>query len=97
MIIQVAVIAPLCEELFFRYALEGTLRGATGRPRCAALAVAVLFAAAHFSAEAFPALIAVSLIFSRAYAKSRNMAVPVLAHSFFNLTSAVLTLCPNAD
>jgi membrane protease YdiL (CAAX protease family) len=79
-----AVGAPVAEELVFRGGLFHFCR--LRLPRWAALLLpACLFAALHASLTAYAPLAALGVILSLAYERTGNLAVPMVAHSLFNL------------
>ncbi len=83
------VVAPLAEEIVFRAGLFRFLR--TRVPRAVAyLAPAVIFGALHGSLAAFVPLTALALVFAYAYERSGRIAVPIIAHSLFNLNTVIL-------
>jgi hypothetical protein len=62
-------------------------------PRWAALLVpALLFGALHGNLASFPQLVALGVLFSLAYERTGNIAVPMLAHALFNLNTIALIL-----
>lgn len=90
LIISIVLITPVVEELFFRYAMERSLASRTGRPQMSSIIVALAFAAVHVNMLSFPALVAVSLIFSHAFARSGRLATPIIAHAFFNAVGLMM-------
>jgi membrane protease YdiL (CAAX protease family) len=83
------VIAPLAEEIVFRAGLFRFLR--TRVPRAVAyLAPAVIFGALHGSLAAFVPLTALALVFAYSYERTGRIAVPIIAHSLFNLNTVIL-------
>lgn len=87
----VAVGAPLVEEAVYRGVLQGSLRRVV-HPWLALGAVAVLFAAIHFSVIEFPGLLAFSLVLGLCFERSGGLSMPVLAHVAFNSTALALLL-----
>jgi len=86
-----SIVAPITEELIFRAGLFRYAR--TRLPRWAALLLpAVLFGALHGNLASFPQLVALGVIFSLAYERTGNIAVPMLAHALFNLNTIALIL-----
>lgn len=90
LIISIVLITPVVEELFFRYAMERSLASRTGRPQVSSIIVALAFAAVHVNMLSFPALVAVSLIFSHAFARSGRLATPIIAHAVFNAVGLMM-------
>lgn len=85
------VVAPIVEELVFR---AGLFRYLNQRlPRAAALMLpAVVFGSLHGNLVAFAPLVVLGIIFSLAYERTGNIAVPMIAHGLFNLNTLVLLL-----
>jgi len=76
--------APVAEELVFRGGLFHFCRSRL--PRWAALWLpACLFAALHGSLTAYAPLAVLGVLLSLAYERTGNLAVPMVAHSLFNL------------
>ncbi len=85
------VVAPVTEELVFRGGLFHFARGRL--PRWAALLLpACIFAALHHNLAGFAPLAALGVIFSLAYERTGNLAVPMVAHALFNLHTVALIL-----
>jgi membrane protease YdiL (CAAX protease family) len=86
-----SVVAPVTEELVFR---AGIFRyGRTRLPRWAALLLpAVLFGALHGNLASFAQLVTLGVLFSLAYERTGNIAVPMVAHALFNLNTIALIL-----
>ena len=73
--------------------LSPTVKRFIARPTPRWLAVllpAVVFAALHANLASFPQLVVLGIIFSLAYERTGNIAVPMLAHALFNLNTIVL-------
>jgi len=86
-----SIVAPITEELVFRAGLFRYAR--TRLPRWAALLLpAVVFGALHGNLASFPQLIALGVLFSLAYERTGNIAVPMLAHALYNLNTIALIL-----
>jgi len=84
-----AISQPLVEEVFFRgyfYVVGKRYLGALA----SAVATSLLFAAVHFNAAAFPALVVLALAFTLAYEVTGTILVPIVMHATFN--SAQLAL-----
>ena len=91
LLVLATVIAPITEELVFRAGLFQYLHKRT--PRWVALLVpALLFGASHTNLASFPQLVLLGVIFSIAYERTGNIAVPMLAHALFNLHSVAIVL-----
>lgn len=95
LVVRSAVIAPLCEELFFRGYLLGVLdraenagrTGCSGGARAVALSAAV-FALAHGSNFALYAVL--GLLLGALTLRTRSLLAPILVHAVYNL--AVIAL-----
>jgi len=86
-----SIVAPITEELVFRAGLFRYAR--TRLPRWAALLLpAVIFGAVHGNLASFAQLVTLGVIFSLAYERTGNIAVPMLAHALFNLNTIALIL-----
>ena len=83
-----AVIAPVCEEVFFRGYLLGVFARA-GRERAAVLS-ALLFSAAHGLSLETPVLFAIGLLLAAAAYRAQSLLAPVIMHMAYNATLIVL-------
>lgn len=91
MLLASGVIAPLCEEVFFRGYLLGALsRRGTAE---AALVTAALFAAAHGTANLLP-LFLMGLLFAAAALHAGSVLASVCLHMAYNVTLIVLSALP---
>lgn len=91
MIVLAAVVAPVTEELIFRAGLFRYLR--TRVSRVFSLAIpAMIFALLHGNVAAFLPLFALGVFFALAYERTGRIAVPMIAHSLFNLHTIVLVM-----
>lgn len=96
MTLLAAVIAPVTEELIFRAGLFRYLR--TRIPRWLAVPVpALIFSSLHGNLAAFVPLFALGVFFTIAYERTGRIAVPMIAHSLFNLHTIVLVMAGFAD
>lgn len=86
----VAIIAPVTEEILFRFGLYEYLKS-FGLP-VPALLVAGIFALVHGDLHATPALFFLSLLLQAARKYSRGMFAPIFIHCFYNLLSSVFFL-----
>jgi membrane protease YdiL (CAAX protease family) len=92
MIVLAAVIAPITEELLFRWGIFRYAR--TRLPRWIALLLpGVLFGALHANLASFAPLVALGIIFSLAYERTGRIGTTIVAHGLFNLNTIVLILC----
>jgi membrane protease YdiL (CAAX protease family) len=102
-VVLAVIVAPLIEELIFRYYLYKKLEK---RGFLLALVVSTFlfsiihivpsFASGTFVADiaTLPAYLLPSLVFAVAYYQTGKLAVPIFAHFVFNLISAVLIFLP---
>ena len=86
------VLAPLGEELCFRYAVFKKLEYHAG-PFPAALLTSLLFAGAHLNLQVFPSLFLLGLWLCTLYRRTGSLLAPVVAHSLFNTVSLILICC----
>lgn len=91
LVLALAVIAPLVEEIFFRGLLQGTLVNRFGRTAGVLLA-AVVFASIHFQLVQFPGLLVAGLTFGALAARYDRLGPAVWAHIGFNAATVVLLL-----
>lgn len=89
--VVVALGAPVVEEAVYRGVLQGSLRRVV-HPAVALVAVAVLFAAIHFSVIEFPGLLAFSIVLGLCFERSGGLTMSLLAHVAFNSTALALLL-----
>ena len=91
MIALALVVAPVSEELVFRAGLFRFLRSRA--PRWVAFTVSAgLFALLHGNWVSSLPLFVLGLLFAAAYERTGRLAVPMLAHAFFNLNTLLLVL-----
>lgn len=91
MIALALVVAPISEELVFRAGLFRFLRSRA--PRWVAFTVSAgLFALLHGNWVSALPLFVLGLVFAVAYERTGRVAVPMLAHAFFNLNTLLLVL-----
>lgn len=97
MIVVVAIIAPITEEMIFRAGLFRYLR--TRIPRWLAYLIpSVVFAFLHVNWKTFSGLntllplILLAVFFSYAYERTGRIVVPMIAHALFNLHTILLVM-----
>lgn len=78
-----AVLPGICEELAFRGAIQGFLRGSLG-PVARALAVGAMFGLIHMALPRILTTGALGVLLSLSLARSRSIAVPMIAHGLNN-------------
>lgn len=91
------VVAPVCEELFFRGAVLSSLAaGRIGRLRRVTVALigstAVIFGAAHLIPSAFPALAVVGAGLAYLRVRSGSVVPGMLLHALFNSLAVIVAL-----
>ena len=100
-LVMVAVLAPLFEELFFRGILQRGLidAGAKKRPWVGILLASGLFAAMHFRADptqigwhSLPALFVLSVALGWVYERSGSLWAPIFLHAIFNGSQVALMM-----
>jgi membrane protease YdiL (CAAX protease family) len=89
--VTACILAPLCEELFFRGALYASMRCRWGR-NAALAASAAVFALLHFKWEGLPSLFFLGLLFALLYEKSGSLFPGMVAHSLNNLLALAILL-----
>lgn len=89
--LQAILIAPFCEELFFRGLLLQSLLGRFTNT-AAVLISALLFAVFHFHAPALVPLFAIAAGFALAYLYTRSLAAPFVMHAAYNLVNVIWML-----
>ncbi|MEP6963226.1 MAG: CPBP family intramembrane glutamic endopeptidase [Acidobacteriota bacterium] len=83
LIFIIAVLGPICEEIFFRGSIFGAAR-ASGRTTTGVIVSATLFALVHLSPLLFPFYAAFAVIMCWLYAKTKTLAAPIAAHMTMN-------------
>jgi membrane protease YdiL (CAAX protease family) len=93
--LALAVGAPLMEEIVFRGVLYSNAR--RWFPKWYALtASSLFFAVVHGNLLSFIPLAALGAIFAEVYDRTRNLAVPVIMHGFFNFSNfLILVFAPD--
>jgi len=86
-----AVIAPACEEVFFRGYLLGVF-ARVGRGRAAVL-TALLFALAHGAGLEMLSLFGMGLLFAAAAYRAQSLIAPVIMHMAYNAAIVLLAVC----
>lgn len=88
MVIKSAVIAPVCEELFFRGYLPAALRAAGVRG--ALVFSALFFALVHGVDAMLPTRFLLGLLLGAMMARTDSILAPILLHALYNLTLLLL-------
>jgi membrane protease YdiL (CAAX protease family) len=89
--VVLVILAPICEELFFRGFVYGGLRR-TLRPMPAALIAATAFALAHVYLLRMPSTFVLGFIFAMTYEHRRNLVPTMVAHAVNNGVVFVVAL-----
>jgi len=84
LMLSVALIGPILEEIVFRKVIFGSLRKFLGVPFAAVIS-SLLFAVAHGELSFLPVYFGMGLILALIYQKSGRIAVPIIAHCSMNL------------
>jgi membrane protease YdiL (CAAX protease family) len=87
----ITVVAPICEEIFFRgFMMEGLRRSRIG-PIGAVLVTSVLWAIVHFQYGWFEilAIVALGVLFGAARLRTNSLAVPIAMHCLVNVAASV--------
>lgn len=88
-------LAPIVEEIIYRYFLQNALAAVFGRLWLAIVLGAALFAAAHLGAvplQALPMLFVLGLGLGVAIQRSGSLAVPIVMHMVFNAANVALAV-----
>lgn len=91
LMVAVAIVGPLSEELFFRGLLFQGLLQWGHRP--AVIGSAAAFALYHFTGFNVPSFLAVTvaalfgLVYGQVFLRRKNLAEPILVHSFINISA----------
>lgn len=88
---SISILAPITEELLFRYFLYRSAKKYLSRG-VACLLVAFLFACCHSNVRSFAGLMVMGIALTRLYEKYKNLWVPILTHSLFNTLSTGMIL-----
>lgn len=91
LLFSLAIMAPLLEESIFRGYMYSRLR-VHMPPKAAALLSGLAFGVAHLSITDLIPLIALGYTFARIYERTKDITVPILAHSAWNLANAILAI-----
>jgi membrane protease YdiL (CAAX protease family) len=83
LVVLIAGLAPMCEELFFRGVIFGTARAA-GLEKAGAVISGLLFASVHLSLLLAPFYILFALVMCWLYARTGTLAASIAAHATLN-------------
>ena len=92
-IVLAVAVAPMAEEIVFRFFLYGVLRRYAGR-LAGLLVTSLLFAAVHAHLPSFAPLFVLGCCFTLAYEWSGSILVSMTMHSFFNAATLTFLAFP---
>lgn len=79
------VVAPITEEIVFRYGVYGTLRRST-KIAVSAIVSGIIFGAIHLTFEALFYGTAIGIVFALLYEYTRNIKVSIVGHMTYNIS-----------
>lgn len=85
------LVAPTCEELFFRGVIYGAF-ATRGRSKAGAAVSAALFAVAHMNPVDLAVYVAFGLILAWTYWKTQSLTAPIVAHALNNAIALSLVI-----
>jgi membrane protease YdiL (CAAX protease family) len=91
LVFSIAVLAPFCEEFFFRGAIFSSVRS-TQQARAGAMVSALLFAIAHGNPPMFTYYVIFGLTMCWLLSKTGTMAAPIAAHMTVNTVACIAVL-----
>jgi len=83
-VLVIALLPAICEEAFFRGALQRILIGAFRNPWAGIIMTAILFSALHFQFQGFLPRMFLGVVLGALYWYSGSLWVSIAAHFFFN-------------
>ncbi len=89
--LSACLVAPFCEELFFRGVLYSSMRRSWGRAAATLISSAV-FSLLHLKWEGIPSLFFLGLLFVFLYERSGSLLPGMLAHSLNNILALAIML-----
>jgi membrane protease YdiL (CAAX protease family) len=95
-IVFAVLVAPLCEEVFFRGLTYPVLKQRWGKP-VALIVTSLLFAVIHFHLPSLPLLIALAIGLALAYEYTGSLLTSITMHALFNLLNVVAILLYRAN
>ncbi|MHA1665087.1 MAG: lysostaphin resistance A-like protein [Candidatus Njordarchaeales archaeon] len=90
--LSVGILAPVAEELIFRWSLFGLLRLRGKNFNYAAMLSALIFSMFHFDLLYVPIVFILGFILAYLYEKFGNIVVPILCHCFVNTISLLILI-----
>jgi membrane protease YdiL (CAAX protease family) len=91
LIVFAIVVAPLCEETFFRGLIYPAIKQRWGAPAALAI-VSGLFALIHFHVPSLPLLFTLAVGLALAYEFTGSLVTPITVHALFNLMNVIAIL-----
>lgn len=88
---QIAILAPVCEEYFFRGAIFGLAR-ANGNPWVGGIVASILFATLHLNFRMIPYYLIFSAMNCWLMAYTKTLAAPIAAHITVNASACIFIL-----
>jgi len=85
LLILAIIIAPITEEIVFRYGIYGTLRRSTTIVASAIIS-AIIFGAIHFTFEALFYGSVIGIVFALLYEYTRNIKTSIVGHMTYNVS-----------
>jgi len=95
-IVFAVVVAPLCEEVFFRGLAYPALKQRWGAP-AALVIVSLLFALIHLHVPSLPLLVVLAAGMTLAYEFTGSLLTPIAMHALFNLLNVIAILLYRAQ
>ena len=89
MVLNILIISPIAEEIFFRYLLNGCLKREFGVWLSIFLG-GMIFAALHFNPSDFLPLTVLGIGLSYIYELKRSIIIVIVAHFLFNFSSLIM-------
>ncbi|MEO8099936.1 MAG: type II CAAX endopeptidase family protein [Acidobacteriota bacterium] len=96
LVLIIAVLGPICEEIFFRGVVFGSAH-ASGRTTAGAVISAILFALVHVSPLLIPFYATFALVMCWLYAKTKTLVAPMAAHMTMNSIACLALLLAGGD
>lgn len=88
-VLLVALVPAVSEELLFRGAVLGVIRKRFGEQAGIWLSAGV-FALAHLSLAAFPALVLIGAVLAKLAVKFKGLTLPILFHAAYNMSAVAI-------
>jgi len=95
LVFSIAILAPFCEEFFFRGAIFSSVRSSPNA-RAAAIVSSALFAVAHLNPMMFTYYLVFGFTMCWLVSRTRTLAAPIAAHMTVNATATIAMLLGSA-